>query len=625
MNYLLVMPKKLSTGATTTNVIFPLGIAYVSAAMKQAGYRVFTANLDFPEGDTYSTLRQTLLTNHIDVVCTGGLSLDCHKIIEVIDIARQVNPGILTVVGGGIISSDPDTAMRVLGADIGVIGEGERTMCELANALDNGQTYRDIPGLIFRNGAGGFFTTAPRDEISDLDSIPFPDFDGFNYEQWVNFYGGSGVLISDRSCPFHCTFCFHPTGEKYRQRSLDNIFQEIDCQTQRYHVIALGLTSELFATNTHRVLEFCDRIERYHIVWSCCLRVTDVNADLLRRMRASGCRLICFGLESADKSVLKSMRKGITVEQIERALDLVSEAGISTEFSNFIFGDINETRDTVANTLKVWWKYNKKTHINLSFIQTFPGTYLYKYACENGIITDKEQFLRDGCPIINVSKLSNTEFHDLTSLITELRLHPHMPAESLQVVQIEPNGDCKLEYVCHRCGTVNSADVWFWFTKTCNCSSCGVKNEVDAFRAAHYREDAFLSELPADTAVALRGAGGIYYKLVNQYPSLASERFLLIDANPEIQGLSIRRKPVHPPDIITRNSIKVVIVTALSRKDDIGTTLCSSYPSVKTILIPSFKNTVDGIVPVLQPYCPTDLARNAYQIFAGHAQELSHN
>ena len=145
MNYLLVMPKKLSTGASTTSIIFPLGIAYVSAALKQAGYRAFTANLDFPEGDNYSILRELMLANHIDVVCTGGLSLDCHKIREVIDIARKINPKIITVVGGGIISSDPETAMRVLDADIGVIGEGEHTMCELANALDNGETYGNVP------------------------------------------------------------------------------------------------------------------------------------------------------------------------------------------------------------------------------------------------------------------------------------------------------------------------------------------------------------------------------------------------------------------------------------------------------------------------------------------------
>ena len=135
------------------------------------------------------------MANHIDVVCTGGLSLDCHKIKEVIDIARKINPKIITVVGGGIISSDPEIAMRVLDADIGVIGEGERTMCELAHALDNGETYSDVPGLIYRDANHALIKTTPRKEIADLDSIPFPDFDGFNYGQWVEFFRRGGRIV----------------------------------------------------------------------------------------------------------------------------------------------------------------------------------------------------------------------------------------------------------------------------------------------------------------------------------------------------------------------------------------------------------------------------------------------
>jgi radical SAM superfamily enzyme YgiQ (UPF0313 family) len=600
MNYLLVMPKKLSKGANTTSIIFPLGIAYVSAAMKQEGYRVFPTNLDFPEGDISTILSDAILTNEIDVVCTGGLSLDCHKIKEVLDIARKINPNVITVVGGGIISSDPETAMRVLEPDIGVIGEGERTMCELARALDNGETYSSVSGLIYRKGGNGFIRTGKREEITDIDSIPFPDFDGFNYGGWVDFFGGGGALLSDRSCPFRCTFCFHPTGERYRQRSLDNIFEEIDYQLQHYHLKRLGLSSELFATTKGRVFEFCDRIKDYNIAWSCCLRVSDVDESMLRRMKESGCDLVCYGLESADNSILKSMRKGINVDQIKRALDLSCEVGISTEASNFIFGDVNETAETLENTINFWWQYNKKTHINLSLIQTYPGTYLYEYACKNGIITDKEQFLRDGCPIVNVSKLSSVEFHELASLLAELRLHPHVPAESLQITEMEENGNCRVEYVCRKCGTRGQVTSKFWFTETCYCSSCGVKNEVDNFLGACRPQETFFTNLPDDSSIALWGAGGIFYKLIRQYSALASEGFLLVDANTEQHGLSICRKIVYSPDVITRESIRTVIITALSRKNDIIKDLRSNYPSVEAVFIPSFEITSNGVVPILR-------------------------
>ncbi len=596
MNYLLVMPKSL--GSIEHFNIFPVGLAYVSASLKKGGFHVFTANLDYLEGDTSSILEKLLTDHDIHVVCTGGLSRDCHKLKEVIDTARSINPGIITVVGGGIISSDPQTAMRVLDADIGVIGEGEITICELARALDGGQTYSDVPGLIYKDGGNALVVTPPRSEIADIDSIPFPDFDGFDYGQWVRF-SGSGLVLTDRSCPFRCTFCFHPTGEKYRQRSFDDIFKEIDFQVQHYQVKCIGLSSELFAINKKRVVDFCNRIKDYNISWSCCLRVCDVDAEMLQLMKAAGCMKIVFGLESADNSVLKSMRKGITVSQITHALNLTYEADLMIE-GGFIFGDINENRETVSNTLSFWRQHNDMHYLNLSMISVFPGSLLYKNACDAGIIKDQEQFLRDGCPLVNVSKLTDTEYRDVVSQVTELRLHPHVPAGSFRIESIQPRGECDIEFACRKCGVQSKIKVSFWFGGETQCPSCGLANFIDPFQNALHRQDAFLDGLPDDSVIALWGAGGIYYKLIQKYKTLSTERFLLVDANSSQQGLTVCGKQIHSPDIILQNNIKTVVITALSRKDDIHAALQEDYPCVEHVLIPAFNITTDGIIPILR-------------------------
>lgn len=596
MNYLLVMPKRLASIDHFN--IFPIGLAYVSASLKKGGYEVFTANLDYLEGDTYSILKRLLSEHDIHVVCTGGLSRDCHKLKEVFDIAREINPAIISVVGGGIVSSDPEAAMRVLGVDIGVIGEGETTMCELAEALDHGQAYANLPGLIYKDGPNSFATTPRRTEIEEIDLIPMPDFDGFNYGQWVKS-SGSGVILTDRSCPFHCTFCFHPSGTKYRQRSMDSIFKEIEFQIQRYHINGIGLSSELFATTRNRVEEFCRRIAQYKISWGCCLRVCDLDLELLQLMKKSGCVNLVLGLESADDSILKSMRKGITVEQISRALELTYKADLTIE-GGFIFGDINETVETAGNTLK-YWRQNKDMHyLNLTMISVFPGSHLYNFACKAGIIQDREQFLRDGCPMVNVSKLTNEEYRELTSLVTELRLHPHVPAGSVRIESIQPDGEGKIEYACRKCAVLTKAAVSFWFGKEVRCPSCGLINFLDPFLAAQHRVDDFSANLPSDTRIALWGAGGIYYKLVNKYALLASKRFILVDANQGMHGLSICNKQIFPPDSILHENINTVVITALSRKNEIYRTLCNNFPSVKNIFIPGFKITDKGVVPSLQ-------------------------
>lgn len=595
MNYLMVMPKSL--GSIDHFNIFPIGLAYVSASLKKGGYQVYTANLDYLDGDTYSVLKRILRKNDIDVVCTGGLSRDCQKLKEVIDTARSINPHIVCVVGGGIISSDPEIGMRVLNADIGVIGEGEITMCELARALDSGQSYTDVPGLIYKDGQNSFINTPQRKEIADIDNIPLPDFDGFDYARWVQS-SGSGVVLTDRSCPFRCTFCFHPTGSKYRQRSIDNIFNEIEYQIQHYHLKSIGLSSELFATTWNRVEEFCHRIAQYNIPWSCCLRVCDIDVEMLRLMKKSGCVNLVLGLESADNSILKSMRKGITVEQISRALEFTYEADLMIE-GGFIFGDINETMESAENTLTYWRRHNDMHYLNLAMITVFPGSFLYDYACKNGIIQDREKFLQDGCPLVNVSKLTDAEYRELTSLITELRLHPHVPAGSVRIKDINPDGECGIEFACRKCKHPGEDRVSFWFGRDIRCPSCGLTNFIDPFQNALHIADAFLCRLPEEPKIALWGAGGIYYKLMQKYDVLSTERFILVDGNKNQQGMTICKKEIHAPEVIQQENIITVIITALSRKHEIHAALREKCPSVKQVLIPAFEVTSDGVVPTL--------------------------
>ncbi len=608
MKYLLVMPKKLSSIDHFN--IFPIGLAYISASLKKAGHRVVTANLDFMEGDTRSILAELIRREQIDVLGTGGLSRDCGKLKEVIDTAREIKPNILTVVGGGIISSDPEPAMRILGADIGVIGEGEVTMCELAQALENGKNLCHVNGLIYWNERGGFHRTPKRQEINDIDRIPIPDFDGFNYKEWVQCSGGGGTVLSDRSCPFHCTFCFHPTGEKYRQRSLDNIFKEIDHQVKHYGVTCIGLTSELFSTNKQRVVDFCRRIKKYEIPWSCCLRVGDVDADMLEMMKTSNCVNVVLGLESADNEILKSMRKGTTVQQIERALELTYAAGLMVE-GGFIFGDVNENRDTALNTLRFWEKHNQKHYLNISMIYVFPGSQLYQHACDSGIISNREQYLQDGCPLINVSQMSPAEFTELTSTITELRLHPHVPAGPFQINKIGTDGECQVEYACRKCRLQNKTEVNFWFGREIRCSSCNLTNFVDPFQKALHLQEEFTDGLPHDGVVAMWGAGGVYFKLMQKYMSLASERFVLVDSDKRLQGLSVCKKEVHSPDVILKRKIETVIITALSRTEDIYAALRNRYPGVASVLVPAFEMVGADVVPVLKSFGqPSPMTKN---------------
>jgi anaerobic magnesium-protoporphyrin IX monomethyl ester cyclase len=598
MNYLLLMPRGISTSQDQYFHVFAVGIAYVSASMKKAGHRVFTANLDYVQGEVTSVLRDLIEANHIDVVCTGGLSRDWTKIKTIMDAVRSVRPNILCVVGGGIISADPEPAMHVLDADIGVIGEGEDTLCELAVALDHGRDYHQIPGLIFKTNQG-LIATPRREELSHLDELPFPDFDGFDYAKFVA-ETGLAVITCSRSCTYACSFCFRPAGQKYRQRSMENIMSEIDMQISRYHPASLALSDNLFASSRERVLEFCAAIKERAISWGCSLRVSDAtDLEMLQQMKAAGCSSINYGLESADNSVLKSMRKGITVEQIETALDNTWKANIHLQ-ANFIFGDPNETSETLANSLAFFHKHKERFLFPLDPIIAFPGAPIYKQACKKGLIQDREQFLKDGCPVINISKLTDLQFKEMLSTITELRLGPRVPAGPFQVLEVTSEGVCKVEFDCRKCKRRETLEMPFWFSEIPVCPSCGTVNHLDPFERAAHLQEPFFDELSKVGTVALWGAGGIYYKLIKHYPQLSSDRYILLDGNTSLHGLRICDKEVHPTALLGQQEIRTVIITALSRKEDIHRMIRNSYPSVQDVLVPDFEIRSEGIVPKLR-------------------------
>lgn len=428
LNVLYLIPRYKTYGMSG-HYVMPMGILYVSAYVKRSGVcNVFTLNLNHVEGDEFEILQNFCHLHSIDILGVGGLSGEYEDLVRMVDYGRKIKPDLFIVVGGGIVTADPTTTLTAFdNADCGIIGEGEETFVELIKALTEQRSLDKVNGIIYRN-ADKLYITKRRQEIKDLDSLPFPDYEGFNYDIYLEQnpdlsdegkkYSQVSV-IGGRSCKYNCTFCFHPSGTKYRQRSLDSIFSEIDYLVNHYTISYIALREELFATDNNRVRDFCHRMERYDIDWSIQLRIDSINQELVDILKDTRCRYVFVGVESADDGVLRSMRKGITRNQIEHALDMLHQAGLNSR-SGVIFGDKVETYETAQNTLQ-WFRNNSSRYrLFVDMIISFPGSTLYRHACKNGIIPDPVQFLKDGCPIVNVSSMSNEEFKRLVSQVGKI-------------------------------------------------------------------------------------------------------------------------------------------------------------------------------------------------------------
>jgi uncharacterized radical SAM superfamily protein len=426
-----------------------------------------------------------------------------------------------------------------------------------------------------------------------LDALSFPDYSGFGFDRIIDSTAGVvglngkgvAVIATSRSCPFRCTFCFHSSGNIYRQRKLVEVFKEIDHLTEMYHVRFLYIVDESFCSNKDRLKDFCRRITPYGIKWFAQCRVTDFTEEIAVLLKNSNCAVLSFGIESADNDILRSMKKGITVEDTEKALGLASKVGIQI-VGSLIFGDIEETIDTAKTTLQ-WWEKNMRHDIILNFITVYPGTDLYKYAVSNGIITDEVQFIKDQCPAVNVSKMNNEEVKWLAGQILKLsKTRIQWNIDMTNVYINHSNCTMTFESTCDVCGNKNYfKNVQPFQRNILLCEQCGkgyyipfiddFKNNLDK------NIDILLNK---HKKIAFWGMTDYFVKITGLLNNISKSSVFFIDGSSFKQNVVVNNKKIFYPKILEREHISVVVIPASAYFNNIKTQITSRFAFVTHII-----------------------------------------
>lgn len=438
MSILLIIPKYTNSFNEDYEYIFPLGLSYISASLKKARYDVDVLNLNHHSGKIVDIINKKLDQKKYDFVATGNFAMGYVVTSTIIKAAKDHNTKPRTILGGPIISTMPKLAFEDLGVDYGVIGEGEETVVELIEAISKKKSLKRVKGIIFRENDETLITEK-RSPPANLDSLPFPDFEGLEFKKQLehaqrNFVSYATILdeprvyplLASRSCPFQCTFCYHDS--RYRQRSIENIMLEINTAVDRYNINFLMIYDDCFAFDKKRLKKFCSEIKKImkrkkkEIKWMCQLMVSVVDDNLLKMLKDAGCVAISYGFESYSPIVLKSMRKAITPEQIDFAFKATIKNKLNVQ-ANFIFGDVAETNETAEETLN-WWIKNAQNQIFLTFVRPYPGSELYKHCIRKGLIKDELFFIKEQMNSPNVfnmtDKMSNRDMANLKKKIFTL-------------------------------------------------------------------------------------------------------------------------------------------------------------------------------------------------------------
>lgn len=412
MKILIVIPKYNLHIEPDYTYSFPLGLAYISSAIKQTKkHEVDCFNMNHYKGTIEELLKRALIKKNYDVVCSGGNCLTYSLMKKITSISKNHASKPQVIIGGPVMTGEPETMFELIAPDFGVCGEGEATIVELLEYIEKKKDFKEIKGLVYKNNFGKIIINPPREPIKNIEKIPFLDLDGLEFGKFLdnapcNYaevtqifdYPRAYPLLGSRGCPFNCSFCWHDL--KYRERSIKDIMNELKFVIPKYKINFLFIHDECFSANKKRLYDFCSEIKKFakkiewDLKWSCTLLVNNVDREILRVMKDAGCISIGYGFESFSPVVLKSMRKPITPEQIDFAIKETLMAGMSIR-GNFIFGDIAETNDTTKETLDYWKSCPEAQQTSLNFIQPYPDSEIYRYCLKKEIIKDKKDYIQN--------------------------------------------------------------------------------------------------------------------------------------------------------------------------------------------------------------------------------------
>lgn len=350
-------------------------------------------NLELSVEDTLERILRFSPT-HIGITATTSYIFSAAKLAKLI---KRYSPQIITIIGGAHISSVPiETMQRFSDFDIGVIGEGEKTIIELLSLSEPSRDLDKVNGIIYREGDDELKKTSAQSYLEDLDKLPYPAFDllsGFPnyYRLSPPNYKKSPVapLVTSRGCPYRCTFCNRSVfGNRVRSFSTEYVVGLIKELKDKYRIREIAFYDDTFTMDKMRLKMICESFlnNNLRLSWSCLSRVDSVDQASLKLMKRAGCWLISYGIESASQEILDLYQKKINLFQIEEAIRATKAQGIQAR-AFFMIGNPLENENTILQ-MKSLLRKLPLDDINISFFTPLPGSESYKVAHKYGKFND---------------------------------------------------------------------------------------------------------------------------------------------------------------------------------------------------------------------------------------------
>jgi anaerobic magnesium-protoporphyrin IX monomethyl ester cyclase len=454
MKVLLINPPQLFyPGSDPPAGNLPLGLMYIAAVLEGAGYKAeildaFMTDSSFLKvGDTlevgmpYRKIREEIRRRKPDIVgIASPFTCQAENAIRVGDIAKEVEPNILTLVGGPHVTAVPAEFLEeAKNIDIAVVGEGEYTMLDITKCFEGRMNIDDVQGIAYRRIDGTVKQNAVRPFIEDLDELPYPAYNLVNMEQYLNpdkieyrsFKDRAVSMITSRGCPFNCNFCsvhLH-MGKKFRAHSVNYVINHIEYVTKKYGVKTIFFEDDNLTFDVKRFEAICDKIIergiRFNWETPNGIRADYLTLNLLKKMKQSGCQSVFFGIESGDQCVLDNViGKRLNLKKVVNVAKMCKDVGLRTA-AFYVIGFPGEKKENMLKTVELALRLKRDFDVGMLLHVATPslGTRLYEECVKKRYIKEKmtprdfaEVRQTRGMPLISTEDFTPSEVKEIAAI-----------------------------------------------------------------------------------------------------------------------------------------------------------------------------------------------------------------
>jgi len=428
--------------------VLPLGLLAIGSVLKRAGHQVKILDLRISNSPD-EELDAVMSSFDPQVVGIGVMTIECkYGFIDAAKV-KKINPNVTVIFGGPHCSHEPQFILNDSNVDLMVSGEGDLTIVELIDTLEEGKDVAGVPGIAYKKN-GSYLRTAERPVIRDLDTID-QEYDLINLERYFNFQSSMDFfpvfrnkrfipLVTSRGCPFKCTYCHDIFDKSIQYRSPEAVVNEIEYLIKVYGIREFHIVDDVFNVNMKRAKIVLDAIiERnlnIHISFPNGLRADFFDDELIDKMQRAGVYRMALGIESGSQRIQDMIKKDLDIKIIYDVVEKLTSARMSVH-GFFMLGFPSETREEMKETIDFACDLGLTT-ANFSLVIPNPGTDLRQTFIESreSNFEDFSEYTFDAAS----SNASEVEGDDLIKLKREANRRFYLSAQRLRHVlrAVEP-------------------------------------------------------------------------------------------------------------------------------------------------------------------------------------------